>query len=196
MRVRPTRAECTDVANAIFDGADCVMLSGESAKGQYPVGAVEMMNKIIGNAEQWGAEHDVSLVPMPEFEDSAEAIAVGAVEAAKSLNASCIIAVSQSGGVAQALSKFRPDAPILAYVPTAKIGKLMQMYRGIHPIMLEDAAHQQLIRSGAQEKYSVLVQKALDLGFCNKGDKVVIVCAEEGAANLSTSLSMRIATAL
>jgi pyruvate kinase len=191
---RPTRAECTDVANAVFDGADCVMLSGESAKGKYPVKSIEMMNKIINNAEQWGGENDVSSIPHPEYENPIDSIAIGAAEASKSLGASCIIVLSKSGSTAQAVSKFRPDVPIVTYVPNQKLGRMLQLHRGIHPVLLETTKDQARILSSDPSRFGLAVSHAASLGFCKAGDKVIIVAAEAGDNVLSTSLSMRITT--
>jgi pyruvate kinase len=193
---RPTRAECTDVANAIFDGADCVMLSGESAKGKYPVGAVEMMNKIINNAEKHGYENDVSLCPLPAFGNSLESIAVGAAEASRALNASCIIVLSNSGITAQTISKFRPSVPIITYVPNIKSGKMLQLHRCIHPIMIDDDDLRSKILSSDINRLSIAVKytQNLGLGYCNSGDKVIVVCAEKGDDVIGTGLSMRIVT--
>ena len=191
---RPTRAECTDVANAVFDGADCVMLSGESAKGKYPIGAVTMMNKIIANAEQWGGENDVATIPHPSFESATDSIAVGAAESSKSLGASCIIVLSKSGATAQAIAKFRPDVPIVTFVPNQKAGRMLQLHRGVHPVFIENAKNQARILSSDSSRFGMAVAHAASLGFCESGDKVIIVAAEAGDKVLSTSLSMRIAT--
>jgi len=191
---RPTRAECTDVANAVFDGADCVMLSGESAKGKYPVGAVQMMQKIITNAEDWGEENDVSCVPVPAFEDAKEAFAVGAAEASDSLNAACIIVLSNSGATARAVAKFRPSVPIVSFVPTQKHGRMLQLHRGIHPVMIEDASLQAKILSSDPSRYSLAVKHAKSLGFCDAGDKVIVLAAEKGDETISTAHSMHVAT--
>jgi len=191
---RPTRAECTDVANAVFDGADCVMLSGESAKGKYPVGAVQMMQKIITNAEEWGAENDVSSVPEAAYEDAKESFAVGAAEASDSLNAACIIVLSHSGATARAVAKFRPSVPIVTFVPSQKHGRMLQLHRGIHPVMIEDSAVQAKILSSDSSRYSLAVKHAKSLGFCEAGDKVIVLAAEKGDDVVSTAYSMRVAT--
>lgn len=191
---RPTRAECTDVANAIFDGADCVMLSGESAKGKYPVGAVQMMNKILRTAEGMGYEHDVSECPLPEYGNANESVAVGAAEASRALDATAIIVLSNSGSTAQAISKFRPHVPIISFVPSIKTGRMMQMYRGIHPVMFEDEKDRETILSDHSSRFGLAIEHSKTLGFCEPGDRVVVVAAEPGSDTCSTALSMRILT--
>ena len=191
---RPTRAECTDVANAVFDGADCVMLSGESAKGKYPVGAVSMMNKIIANAEQYGEENDISDCPLPEFGNCHESIAIGAAEASRSLEASAIIVLAKSGSIAQAVSKFRPQVPIVTFVPNMKTGRMLQMHRCIHPVMLSNTEDQEMILSNHSNRYGTAIKHAKSLGFCKSGDRVIVVAAEPGDELCSTALSMRVLT--
>ena len=191
---RPTRAECTDVANAVFDGADCVMLSGESAKGKYPVGAVTMMNKIIRNAEEWGEENDVSACPLPELGDHNESIAVGVADASRALDAACIIVLSKTGNLAQKVSKFRPSVPIVTIVPDSKTGRMLQMYRGIHPVMLPSEGDRSKMLSADPTRFSVAIEHTRSLGFCNSGDNVIVVGADPSTDTLATSHFMRVVT--
>ncbi len=183
---RPTRAECTDVANAIFDGADCVMLSGESAKGSYPVGAVAMMQRIINSAESsQGEENDVSFIPVPESADDRESISVATVAGSKALGASCILVKCASGRTAQSIAKFRPSCPIIAFVSSLKHGRMLQMYRGIHPVLSDESTLH----------ISDLAEKAKSLGFISPGDKLVVVAAEANNEDLSNAFGMHIVTA-
>lgn len=190
---RPTRAECTDVANAIFDGADCVMLSGESAKGAYPVEAVAMMQKIISSAESsQGEENDVSYIPMPNYDDARESIAVACSGGSKALNAACILVLSNSGSTAMNIAKFRPSVPVVALVKEPKLGRMLQIYRGVHPVVTDGDA----MLSMEPGRFSAAVAKAKGLGFCSTGDKVVVVGAEAPTGITSTAYSMRILTVL
>ena len=183
---RPTRAECTDVANAIFDGADCVMLSGESAKGKYPVGAVSMMQKIINSAESsQGEENDVSYIPVPDCTESRDSIAIAAVAGSRAMNATCILVKSKTGRTAKAIAKFRPSCPVIAFVSSPKHGRMLQMYRGIHPVLLVDS----------NSSPGNLVEKAKHLGFISAGDKASVVTAEAENEKVSSTLSMHIVTA-
>jgi len=134
---RPTRAEATDVANAIFDGTDAVMLSGETAAGKYPVESVKMMNSIIqqaeDNSEKWGKKSFVS-------ELSGQSDPVSITKAAKELahdrNVVAIIVFTQSGKTARLMSKARPEVPILAFTPEMNTYRQMSMYWGVTPMLV------------------------------------------------------------
>jgi pyruvate kinase len=187
---RPTRAECTDVANAIWDGADAVMLSGESAKGSYPVEAVSMMQRIIESAEsEAGTENDVSNIPMPNYDDARDSIAVSCAGGSRALDASCIIVLSNSGHTAINIAKFRPAVPIVTLVKEAKLGRMLQMYRGVHPVVMTDSS---TMLSMDPSRYDLAVAKAKELGFCSTGDKVMVVGAEAPTEITSTAHSMRV----
>ena len=174
---RPTRAECTDVANAVFDGADCVMLSGESAKGKYPVGAVSMMNKIIIEAEKTLGDNDVSARAMADG-SALESLACSVAEAAYALeDLACVIVLADGLESPAAISKFRPGVPIVAFVPDEKLGRFLQIYRGVHPVV----ATSDMVEEGA-DPLTVAVEHAMIMKFCKPGDKVITV----------SSLSMRI----
>ena len=118
----PTRAETSDVANAILDGTDAVMLSGETASGRYPVESVRMMRKIIQETESHLRKykgkffHDVP--PDDTFPDT---ISRAACEAAYAMNAKAIVAFTQSGATARLISKYRPFTPIIAFTPSDRV---------------------------------------------------------------------------
>jgi pyruvate kinase len=134
---RPTRAEATDVANAIFDGTDAVMLSGETAAGKYPVESVTMMDAIIkkaeANRETWGNRQF-------EIEVDQESDAVSITRAAKELandrNVVAIIVFTQSGKTARLMSKARPDVPIMAFTPELRTYQQMGLYWGVTPLLV------------------------------------------------------------
>lgn len=165
----PTRAEITDVANAVFDGTTAVMLSGETAAGQYPVEAVKTMAKI---AEQ--AEDDRPTVPgrdpiwheMDAF-DTTNAVGHAACTLAKDIKAGAVMAVTKTGYTARRISKFRPDTPILGATPYEKTYHQMSLVWGVTPVM-------------ANYKYDIevlfdhCVRRALVRGAVSEGDKVVI----------------------
>eukprot|EP00050_Salpingoeca_kvevrii_P005881 m.286160 g.286160 ORF g.286160 m.286160 type:complete len:515 (+) comp11527_c0_seq1:4239-5783(+) len=134
---RPTRAETSDVANAVLDGADCVMLSGETAKGKYPVESVGIMASICAEAE--GAifyrnlrESLRQLVPVPHT--NTETTAIAAVDASISQNAKAIICLTTSGNTARLLSKWRPRCPIVAVTRNEQTSRQLQLHRGVHPL--------------------------------------------------------------
>jgi pyruvate kinase len=130
---QPTRAETSDVANAILDGTDCVMLSGETAMGKYPVQTVEFMARIALSAETsvnpWPPDADVS---GPD-----ESVAHAACRAAEEQCASAIVAFTQSGATALLVSKHRPRAGIIAATPFEKVGKRLSLYWGVTPVIVK-----------------------------------------------------------
>lgn len=130
---QPTRAEASDVANAILDGTDCVMLSGETAMGKYPVQAVEVMARIAVQAE-------TSLCPIPpdvHVSTAGESVAHAACRAAEEQRASAIVAFTQSGSTALLVSKHRPAVSIIAATPVERIARLVSLYWGVTPILVK-----------------------------------------------------------
>ncbi len=132
---RPTRAEVTDVANAVYDGTDAVMLSGETAQGKYPLEALQMMVHIIENTEEH-LDYDMLLekAQTQRKKGISSAIGYSSVATAASLNAKCIITPTVSGATARVVSKFRPKADIIGVSPSEETLRKMQIYRGVYPI--------------------------------------------------------------
>lgn len=195
---RPTRAECTDVYNAVLDGADCVMLSGESAKGKYPSQSVGTMKKIVDQAEVWtkaNPQHAVVVSTKPKVLDAAHGFAYGVVEASKNINASCIISIARTGVTAETISFYRPNIPIVTVVPGAKLGRLLQLHRGVHPII----APQNLTSASPlslHERCEIAVREAKQAGFCKSGDHVVLAVTDKASQSISEAKTMRIITVL
>lgn len=136
---RPTRAEVSDVANAVMDGADCVMLSGETAKGKYPIEAVSVMHRICHEAE--GAilytplyTELLSLTPKPL--DPVQSLAAAAVSTALGLNASAIIVLTTTGETARLIAKFRPRCPIVTVTRSEITSRKVHLYRGCFPLYI------------------------------------------------------------
>lgn len=137
---RPTRAEVSDVANAVLDGADCVMLSGETAKGKYPFESVDMMAKICTNAESaifYGSHFNEIMKIVQTPENSTELLACAAVNAAIGNDISAIIVLTTTGSTARLVSKYRPGCPILAVTRTPRVARFMHLYRGVFPLLYE-----------------------------------------------------------
>jgi pyruvate kinase len=126
---RPTRAEASDVANAIFDGSDALMLSGETAAGSYPLQSVEMMNRIICEAE---ANVTQQLRPRRSEQPSiSEAIAEAICHAAEELHMKAIVVFTETGYSAQLVSKYRPRAPILTFSPNQETRRRLNLFWGV-----------------------------------------------------------------
>merc|ERR1711871_73444 len=137
---RPTRAEVSDVANAVLDGADCVMLSGETAKGDYPVEAVTLMSDCCLEAEAC-FDHNTHLSELRRIMRMetplgvTPSVCLGAVDTANSNNADCIICLSSSGATARALSRFRPHCPIVVVTRVAQSARQSHLHQGCYPLV-------------------------------------------------------------
>ena len=165
----PTRAEITDVANAVFDGTSAVMLSGETAMGDHPARVVEVMSNIVRQAE--ADAKNMNMFANRNFvneKDTANAVCDAACTTARDLGAEAIIAVTKSGHTARRLSKFRPNEPIVASTPELKTFHQLSLSWGVHPVL-----------ALSQESEEALFRHALDcakqIEIVNKGDTVVIV---------------------
>ena len=165
---RPTRAEATDIANAIYDGTTAIMLSGESAAGKYPVEAVKTMAKI---AE--GAEKDIdygSRMKRDAREGEADittAIAYATCTAARDLHAAAIITVTLSGFTAEAISRFKPESPIIGCTVRERVCRRMNILWGVNPLMIPE-------EDTADALFEDAVKEARNAGFVKTGDVVVI----------------------
>lgn len=147
---RPTRAEASDVANAIFDGSDAVMLSAETASGKYPVETVQMMARIIITAEQNGPRAAAAREPFrvsTETDEFTDALAGAANYAAEQLDAKFIVVFTQTGFAARLMSKFRPKQPIIALTPSSWVARRMNILWGVQPFVLRDVGefHEQIV---------------------------------------------------
>ncbi len=134
---RPTRAEASDVANAVFDGTDATMLSGESANGDYPVEAVSTMARIDQEAEN--ALSELGTFQLNEFDktDVTETIGLSVARAAKNLGVKTIVAATESGYTAKMISKYRPDADILAVTFDERTKRGLMLNWGVYPTVAE-----------------------------------------------------------
>ncbi|MCJ8733591.1 hypothetical protein PDJAM_G00225350 [Pangasius djambal] len=174
---RPTRAEGSDVANAVLDGADCIMLSGETAKGDYPLEAVRTQHMIAREAE-------AAMFHRQLFEelrrstklsqDPSEAVAIGAVESSFKCCASAIIVLTKTGRSAHLLSRYRPRAPIIAVTRNGQTARQAHLYRGIFPVFYNSPPHDVWA-----EDVDLRVNFAMDVGkargFFKTGDVVIVL---------------------
>ena len=165
---RPTRAEVTDVANAVYDGTDAVMLSGETAQGKYPVEAVRMMVNIVKNAEENFDYKTIDREKRAQRSRSvSNAVGYSTVATADSLDAKCIVAPTWSGATARVLSKFKPRIEVIAVSPNDETLRRMQLYWGVKPMKSIEAHTTDDISTGALE---LLVAKKV----VEHGDVVVL----------------------
>jgi len=168
---RPTRAELTDVANAIFDGTDAVMLSGETANGAYPVETVKMMAKIARTVEL-SEEYKSKMRQFHRFDvqrnDIAGIMAHAAYNTATEIEAAAIISPTLSGNTARLLSTFRPEQPILASTPDATVQRQLLLNWGVVPLLVP-------IAEDSEEMTQNAMRVALDAGLLSKSDRVVMV---------------------
>ncbi|MDR0784410.1 MAG: pyruvate kinase [Treponema sp.] len=168
---RPTRAEAGDVANAILDGADCVMLSGETANGAYPELAVEMMDRIartIEGSEAYEASLDYHRRSRPAETEIGQVIAQAAALTADNIDAACIITPTMSGRTAQLVSKRRPWRPIIAASSSEKARRRLLLYWGVAPIAVRKEDDSEAMIQG-------VIAAAIKGGFAQSADKVVVV---------------------
>ncbi|NPV69292.1 MAG: pyruvate kinase [Firmicutes bacterium] len=165
---RPTRAEASDVANAIFDGTDAVMLSAETASGKYPVEATAMMARIAERAET-ALRHDEILVRKrtQAARTVTEAISSATAGTANDLGAACVITATESGHTARMVSKYRPRAPVLAVTPRPDTVRKLLLVWGVFPTQITPV-------KGTDEMVDQAVLAGLEKGLIKKGDLVVI----------------------
>jgi pyruvate kinase len=189
---RPTRAEATDVANAVFDGADALMLSGETAAGKYPVLVVETMARIIQEAEDYARETN----PRPEVQplghvqarrsfaldphesetagaelslDVPDMVSAAAVLAAEQIGVRRIVAFSQSGFTARLVARYRPPSPIMAFTPDARVARQIQLVWGVRPFVAE-------FQVGSLEDIVTVVERELlAANLVQPGERIIIL---------------------
>ena len=178
----PTRAEVSDVATAVFEGADAVMLSAESAAGQYPVEAVTMMNRIAEEVETDPVFRTVINAQRAAPEATgADAIAVAARDVAETLDLKAVIAWTSSGSTALRIARERPQPPVLALTPNRNTARRLTLVWGVHPVVTKDA-------SDLDDMAMRACKFSNREGFSKEGDRVIIVAGvpfgTPGATNM------------
>ncbi|RZQ57839.1 pyruvate kinase [Weissella paramesenteroides] len=184
---RPTRAEASDVANAVFDGTDATMLSGESANGAYPVEAVATMARIDEKAETSlamnGRHDDDHFDPT----DVTESVASAVANAAGNLNIKAIVAATNSGYTAKMISKYRPNADILALTFTENVQRMLNIYWGVQPTIAEPVENTDAMIDLAKKE-------AVKAGLASKGDTIIVTAGipvtTSGTTNLMTIVTI------
>ncbi len=166
---RPTRAEASDVANAILDGSDAVMLSGETAVGKYPIRTVETMDRIVRRIERAPQHWDDPPEDMA-FGHGANAIARAAVASARSLHDTrAIVIFTGSGGTARLISEYRPKVPIYAFTPDPNTYQSLAVYWGVVPILFSPSS------PGGESIFIDLDRAILDRSLLERDDRVIMV---------------------
>jgi len=179
---RPTRAEASDVANAILDGTDAIMLSGETASGRYPVEAVAMMSKIAARTEAALRYEDLPSYRSTHTKTtSTDAISHATVQIADQLEAAAVISVTESGYTARMVSKYRSQSPIVAITPYAKIVRQMLLLWGVYPLQGTSA-------DNSDEMVNDSIQRALNSGIIKDGDLVVITAGVPAGTSGTTNM--------
>ena len=178
---RPTRAEVSDVANAVFDGTSCVMLSGETANGKYPLEALGTMARIVERADR-------ARTHAPSFRNACEgmmtiddAITQSTCNTAESLDAKAIVCVTTSGHTARMISRFRPECPIIAVTPVDKVQRQLAVSWGVFPCYCDNV-------TSTDELFALGVQKAKEVGLVEAGELVVITAGVPIGKSGSTNL--------
>jgi pyruvate kinase len=175
---RPTRAEASDVANAVFDGADAVMLSGETSVGEYPIEAVETMARIVVAAEDMCLHADATLTRVPETVGGA--IARAAAEVGAIVGARAMVGFTISGETARRLSRYRSPIPLLAFTSVQATRSQLSLVWGVETFIAPHVDH-------TDEMVRQVEQALLEMGRCEKGERVVIVAGSPPGTPGSTN---------
>lgn len=164
---RPTRAEITDVANAVYDGTSAIMLSGETSIGKYPLESVKTMVRIATETEKHMHHFESTTSHAPTRKDLTQAISNATCEAAQTLGAAAIITVTQSGYSARMISKYKPHAPIIALTGSEKVYHQLALVRGVYPLRAA-------MKITTDEIFNQAISETLASGIVSSGDLVVI----------------------
>ncbi|QTH39855.1 pyruvate kinase [Cohnella sp. LGH] len=179
---RPTRAEASDVANAIFDGTDAIMLSGETAAGKYPVESVQTMSRIAESAESALHYREIFTKQANAQQTSVtEAISQAVANSALDLEAKAIVTSTESGYTARMVSKYKPKSPIIAVTPVEQVLRRLQLVWGVIPVKGVSA-------STTDEMFEIAVQGALESGLVRLGDTIVITAGVPVGRSGTTNL--------
>jgi pyruvate kinase len=174
----PTRAEATDVFNAVLDGTDAVMLSGETAVGSYPIEAVETMARLVVAAEALGVGEQRLGERAP---DQTDAVAQAAVELARDLGARAILALTETGNTARRLSNHRPSVPVIAATPRPETARSLALPWGVVPLVSPRRR-----TTGALAEAAIEAARAA--GLVENGDRVVLTAGLPLGGTGSTNL--------
>lgn len=178
---RPTRAEASDVANAIFDGTDAIMLSGETAAGDYPIEAVQTMARIAVRTEEALVNQDSFTLKAYDQGDMTEAIGQSVGHTARNLNIDTIVAATESGHTAQMISKYRPKSTIVAVTFSERTMRGLALSWGVYPTVSEKP-------ESTDDMFNLATNIAQEKGYAKEGDLIIITAGvpvgERGTTNL------------
>lgn len=179
----PTRAETSDVANAILDGTDAVMLSGETAVGRYPLEALAVLERVIREVEgRSAAEHYASHLQTREGHvPSSEAIGRAACTVAFEVGAKAVVAFTQTGGTALHVAKYRPAMPVIAMTPLEKVQHRLNLVYGVCPVLIPAAPN-------TEEQVDLVDRELLAMDFFREGDLIVITMGSPIGVQGSTNM--------
>ncbi len=179
---RPTRAEVTDIAHAILDGTDAIMLSAETAMGKYPVTAVEIMTRVAKSIENsLKFEEILAKKKVSSFPTVSDAISHATCQTALDLKAAAIISSTQSGSTARMVSKYRPQAPIVAATPSIRVAQQLALSWGVFPVIVPTA-------NNIDEMLDVSIEATKKTGFIRSNDLVVLTAGVRTGIPGSTNL--------
>jgi pyruvate kinase len=182
---RPTRAEVSDVTNAVYDGADAVMTSGETAKGKYPDGTIKTMTDIILSAEHYEGSGSLDrLYASPrkslftgDSNDHMTAVAKGAVATSLANDCKAILVFTETGKLPSLVAAFRPNCPIVTFCPTSKVARQLILTRGVYPVVgLQNT-------NNDEEMIEIAMKEAERMGFVSKGDSIAAIYADSKSTN-------------
>ncbi len=179
---RPTRAEITDVAHAIMDGTDAIMLSAETAVGKFPVAAVHIMSRVAERIEaSLKYEKILAKKRIGSFQTVADAISHATCQTAMDLKAAAIITSTQSGSTARMVSKYRSPAPIVAVTPSDRVAQQLTISWGVNPVLAPAAQN-------TDQMFDLSIEGAKKAGFVNANDLIVITAGVRTGVPGSTNL--------
>jgi pyruvate kinase len=185
---RPTRAEVTDIANAIIDGTDAMMLSGETAVGKYPLRAVEIMDNVAQSVEKT-LDYNIKLSgrSLAETGNIPDAISLATCHIAQSLNVAAILCCSATGYTARFVARYRPSCPILVFTPEPKTHRRLNLTWGVVPFLIAKMSEQKDI-TGFESIVNRAIEIAREKGYVRKGQRVVITAGLPLGIDMTTNM--------
>jgi len=183
---RPTRAEITDVANAIYDGTSALMLSGETANGKYPVETIRTMAKIAERTEQFVDYRALFNAAQPQLDKSViNAISHATCTTAHDLNAAAIVTVTRTGSTARMVSRFRPATPIVAITPNPRTYRQLALSWGVTPLMND-------YKLSSRELFQDAAAKVQESGLAHDGDIIVVTGSSDRVGEITNTLQIHV----